>query len=86
VNYPGGHHGFDVLDDNELPREVIEETFRLAQLAISGSHESALHGGLAEASAAGAMLTEDFARALARRRPSAGCSPAARVWKRSERG
>ena len=63
VNYPGGHHGFDVSDDNELSREVIEETFRFAQLAISGSHQSALHGGLAEASAAGAMFTEDFARA-----------------------
>jgi len=63
VNYPGGHDGFDVLDDNELSREVIEETFRFAQLAISGSHQSALHGGLAEASAAGAMFTEDFARA-----------------------
>ena len=63
LNYSGGHHGFDVLDDNELSREVIEETFRFAQLAISGSHQSALHGGLAEASAAGAMFTEDLARA-----------------------
>jgi len=63
LNYPGGHHGFDVLDDNDLSREIIEETFRFAQLAISGSHQSALHSGLAEASAAGAMFTEDFARA-----------------------
>ena len=63
LNYPGGHHGFDVLDDNDLSREIIEETFRFALLAISGSHQSALHGGLAEASAAGAMFTEDFARA-----------------------
>jgi dienelactone hydrolase len=63
LNYPGGHHGFDVLDDNDLSREIIEETFRFAQLAISDSHQSALHGGLAEATAAGAMFTEDFARA-----------------------
>jgi dienelactone hydrolase len=65
LNYPGGQHGFDVLDDNDLSREIIEETFRFAQLAISGSHQSALHGGLAEASAAGAIFTEDFARAAA---------------------
>jgi dienelactone hydrolase len=65
LNYPGGHHGFDVLDDNDLSREIIEETFRFAQLAISGSHQSALQGGLAEASAAGAMFTKDFARAAA---------------------
>ena len=62
LNYPGGHHGFDVSDDNELSREIIEETFRFAQLAISGSHQFALQGGLPEASAAGAMFTKDFAR------------------------
>jgi dienelactone hydrolase len=65
LNYPGGHHGFDVFDDNDLSREIIEETFRFAQLAIAESHQSALHGGLAEASAAGAMFTEDFPRAAA---------------------
>jgi len=65
LNYAGGHHGFDVLDDNDLSREIINETFRFAELAISGSHQSALQGGFAEASAAGAMFTEDFARAAA---------------------
>jgi len=40
LNYPGGQHGFDVFDDNDLSREIIEETFRFAQLAISGSHQS----------------------------------------------
>lgn len=65
MNYPGGRHGFDVLDDNDLSREVIEETFRFAQLAISDPHQSAMQDGLAEATAAGAMYTEDFARAAA---------------------
>jgi dienelactone hydrolase len=65
LNYPGGRHGFDVLDNNDLSREIIEETFRFAQLAISDSHQSASHGGLAEATAAGAMFTEDFASAAA---------------------
>ena len=65
LNYPGGRHGFDVLDDNDLSREIIDETFHFAQLAISDSHQSALHGGLQEASAAGAMFTGDFARAAA---------------------
>ena len=63
VNYPGGRHGFDVFDDNDLSREIIEQTFRFAQLAISDSHQSALNAGLAEASAAGAAFTGDFARA-----------------------
>jgi dienelactone hydrolase len=65
LNYPGGRHGFDVLDDNDLSREIIEETFRFAQIAISDSHQSALHSGLAEASAAGAMFAGDFAKAAA---------------------
>src|SRR5882762_1533525 len=56
---------FDVLDDNDLSREIIEETFRFAQHAISDSHQSALHAGLAEASAAGALAAGDFARSAA---------------------
>jgi tetratricopeptide (TPR) repeat protein len=63
LNYPSGRHGFDVFDDNDLSREIIEETFRFAQLAITDSHQSALYAGLPEASAAGAMSTGDFARA-----------------------
>jgi tetratricopeptide (TPR) repeat protein len=63
LNYPGGRHGFDVLDDNDLSREIIEETFRFAQLAITDAYQSALHSGLAEASAAGAMSTGNFAHA-----------------------
>jgi dienelactone hydrolase len=63
LNYPGGRHGFDVFDDNDLSREIIEETFRFAQNAISDSHQAALHSGLDEASAAGALFTGDFVKA-----------------------
>jgi dienelactone hydrolase len=63
LNYPGGRHGFDVFDDNDLSREIIEETFRFAQKAISDSYQSALHAGLDEASAAGAIFTGDFVKA-----------------------
>lgn len=65
LNYPGGRHGFDMLDDNEMSREIIEETFRFAQLAISDSHQSALRSGLAEASASGAMFAGDITKAAA---------------------
>ena len=69
LNYPGGHHGFDVSDDNDLSREIIEETFHFAQLAIAGSHrpshQAAVQDGLSEATAAGAMFTKDFSRAAA---------------------
>jgi dienelactone hydrolase len=65
LNYPGGRHGFDVLDDNDLSREIIGETFRFAQNAISNSHRSALQAALDESSAAGAMFTGDSAKAAA---------------------
>jgi Tfp pilus assembly protein PilF len=65
LNYPGGRHGFDVFDDNDLSREIIEETFRFALNAISGSHQAALHAGLKEANAAGAIFTGDFVKAAA---------------------
>ena len=65
LNYPAGRHGFDVFDDNDLSREIIEESFRFARLAISDSHQSALRAGIAEASAAGAASSGDFAQATA---------------------
>jgi hypothetical protein len=65
LNYPGGRHGFDVLDDNDLSREIIEETFRFALNAISISHRSALHAGLEEANAAGEMFTGNSENAAA---------------------
>jgi dienelactone hydrolase len=65
LNYPGGRHGFDVLDNNDLSREIIEETFRWARNAISDAHQSALHSGLDEAGAAGAMFTGNFVKAAA---------------------
>ena len=64
LNYPGGRHGFDVLDDNDLSREIIDEAFHFAQSAMSDSHQAALRGGLAEANAAGAIATGDFAKAV----------------------
>lgn len=65
LNYPAGRHGFDVFDDNDLSREIIEETFRFAQNAIADSYQSALHAGLDEASAAGGIFTGDFGKAAA---------------------
>jgi dienelactone hydrolase len=65
LNYPGGRHGFDVFDDNDLSREIIEETFRFAKNAISDSYQFALRAGLDEASAAGAMFTGDYVKAAA---------------------
>jgi dienelactone hydrolase len=65
LNYPAGHHGFDFLDDNDFSRDVVEQTFQFLQLALSSSHQGALHAGLPEATAAGAMATGDYEKAAA---------------------
>jgi dienelactone hydrolase len=63
LNDSGGHHGFDVLDDNEMSRAIVEETFRFAQNSISDSYRSALAARLTEASAAGALFTGSYSKA-----------------------
>jgi dienelactone hydrolase len=65
LNNSRGHHGFDVLDDNDLSRTIIEETFRFAQQAVSDSYCSAFDAGLTQASAAGALATGNFEKAAA---------------------
>jgi dienelactone hydrolase len=65
LNYAAGRHGFDVFDDNDLSREIIEETFRFGQSAISDSYQSALRSGINEANAAGGLFTGDFAKSAA---------------------
>ena len=27
INYPQGHHGFEVIDNNDFSREIIEQAF-----------------------------------------------------------
>jgi acetyl esterase/lipase len=40
VNYPEGHHGFDVVDDNEATRGIMRQafTFLREQLAPIAEH------------------------------------------------
>jgi hypothetical protein len=64
MNYPGGHHGFDLIDDNEATREVIEQTFRFLRSALSPGFQAALQTSIPEATASAAVLTGDFSNAV----------------------
>ncbi len=64
LNYPAGHHAFDIVDDNDLSRDAIEQTFQFLQLALSNSYQTGIHAGMPEASAASALATGDYARAV----------------------
>ena len=63
LNYPGGHHGFDLIDDNDATREVIEQTFQFLKVKLTPEYQTALRAGIPEATAAAAAQTGDFARA-----------------------
>jgi dienelactone hydrolase len=60
VNYPGGHHGFDGVDDNDISRQIIEETFQFVRHALSPSYQAALRLRLPEAAASAAFSTGDY--------------------------
>jgi len=69
LNYAGGHHAFELVDDNDATRHVIDETLAFVKRATSASYQAALRVSLPEASAAGyvqAGKLHDAAEAYAR--------------------
>ena len=64
VNYPAGHHGFDIRDANDLSRDIIEMSFSFLSTATNPSRRAALLDGAAEASAAGALSSRNYDRAV----------------------
>src|SRR5262249_11211936 len=60
VNYPGGHHGFDVFDNNDASRQVIASTLRFLKTTLDSKYQAAMAVGRAEAEAAGAVSRGDF--------------------------
>jgi hypothetical protein len=75
LNCPASHHAFELIDDNDFSREVIEQTFQFLQFAISISHQTTLRAGLPEAGAAGAMATGHYDNAVALYAPLAQSRP-----------
>ncbi len=63
LNYPGGHHAFELVDDNDATREVIDRTFAFLKSAMSPAYQNALRASIPEATAAAAVLMGDFPKA-----------------------
>ena len=76
VNHAGGYHGFEVRNDDDATRAVIEQTFRFAKAASAPEYHAALARSRTEAEAAGAVAREDFARAVTLYRSLAERNPA----------
>lgn len=64
-NHAGGHHGFEMADDDEVTRQVIAETLDFVKRATSAPYQASLQASLAEATAAGYVQTGRFRDAAA---------------------
>jgi hypothetical protein len=65
LNYAGGHHAFEIADDTDATRQVIDQTLDFVKRATSASYQSALQASLGEARAAGFVQTRKFHEAAA---------------------
>ena len=65
LNYAGGHHAFEIVDDSDATRQVIDQTLDFVKRATSSSYQSALQASLGEARAAGFVQTRRFKEAAA---------------------
>jgi dienelactone hydrolase len=63
INFAAGHHGFEVIDDNDESREVIEQTFQFFKRTLNPAWRAAHVSGLRISQAAGAVTNGDFDRA-----------------------
>jgi len=57
LNYAGGHHGFEALDDNDATRDVIDQTLEFVKRKTTVDYQTALRTTLPEATAAGYVQT-----------------------------
>jgi len=65
LNYAGGHHGFEIADDNDATRQVIDDTLDFVTRATSPRYQSALRSMIPEATAAGYVQTGKLHEAAA---------------------
>ena len=63
LNYAGGHHGFEAVDNNDTTRRVIDDTLNFVLNATSAPYQAALRASLGEAAAAGYVQSGKFKEA-----------------------
>lgn len=75
LNHPTGYHGFELFNDDDATRSVIEQTLAFVKQATTPSYRLAMAARAREAAAAGSVQTGNFREAsriyseLARSRP-----------------
>jgi dienelactone hydrolase len=64
LNHPGGRHAFEIRNDDDATRRIIDETLAFVRTATSQSYQTALRNALAEATAAGHVTAGRSAEAV----------------------
>jgi len=63
LNDPGGHHAFEIVDDDAATRDAIERTVDFVKRTTAAPYQAALRASLPEATAAAHVATQNFAAA-----------------------
>jgi dienelactone hydrolase len=63
LNYPGGHHAFEIVDDEDATREVIDSTIDFVKRMTAPAYQASLRRGLPESTAAAHVTSGNFAAA-----------------------
>jgi dienelactone hydrolase len=64
-NYPGGHHAFEIVDDEDATRDVIDSTIAYVKRTTAAAYQASIRRTLPEATAASHVATGDYGRAAA---------------------
>ena len=59
-NYAGGHHAFEIVDDTDATRQVIDETIEFVTRATAPAYHAALRQSIPESRAAGFVQSRKF--------------------------
>jgi len=63
VNHASGYHAFEMFNDDDASRDVIEQTIAFVRRSTSASFQAAMRRGIPEATAAGFIQTREFGKA-----------------------
>ena len=64
LNHAGGYHGFEMFNNDDATRAVMEETIAFVRRTTTPSFLASVRAGIPEATAAGAIQVRDFAKAV----------------------
>ena len=65
LNHPGGHHAFEIVDDEDATRDVIDSTIDFVKRMTAPAYQASLRRGLPESTAAAHVSSGNFAAAAA---------------------